>query len=253
MAGCVQTSIDNGLLTARLSRGHGNAINPELARDLALAFREAGADPAVRGVLLAASGKLFCPGLDVQELIVLDRASMERFVIEFAGLILTMYSFEKPVVAALHGHAIAGGCVLSLTTDWRVLSNDAMIGLNEIRVGVPLPFGVALILRESVSPARLEEVALFGRNYSGEDALAAGLAHEIHPAEGFAAHCRDRLEKLASRDARAFATTKRYLRSATVERIRAHEPSLTYEFLDSWFSSETQQRLRSIVEELRSR
>jgi len=253
MAECVQTSVDDGLLTVRLSRGHGNAINPELARDLALAFRQAGADSAVRGVLFAASGKLFCPGLDVQELIELDRASMERFVIDFAELILTMYSFEKPVVAALHGHTIAGGCVLSLTTDWRVLSSGALIGLNEIRVGVPLPFGVALILRDSVPPARLEEVGLFGRNYSGEEAVAAGLAHEIHSAEEFEAHCRERLGKLASRDARAFGITKRYLRSATVERIRDRESSLTHEFLDSWFSGETQARLRSIVEELRSR
>jgi len=252
MAGCMETSVDAGLATLRIGRKHGNAINPELARDLKAAFEEARADPAIRGVLFCASGKLFCPGLDVQELIELDRPAMARFMTEFGELILAMYAFEKPLVAALHGHAIAGGCVLSLTADRRVLASGALIGLNEIRVGVPLPFGVALILRDSVPAARLEEVGLFGRNYSGDDAIAAGLAHEIHVAEGFEAHCLERLEQLASRDARAFAVTKRYLRSATVERIRAHEASVTHEFLDSWFSPGTRERLRRIVEQLRS-
>lgn len=253
MAGCVESSMDAGLATLRIGRKHGNAINPELARDLVAAYREAAAEPGVRGVLLAASGKLFCPGLDIQELIGLDRLEMERFLAEFNELILTMYAFEKPVVAALHGHTIAGGCVLSLTADRRVLATGAMIGLNEIRVGVPLPFGVAMILRDSVSPARLEEVGLFGRNYAGDDAIAAGLAHEVHPVEGFEAYCLEALEQLASRDPQAFAITKRYLRSATVERIRDHEGSVAHEFLDSWFSAETRERLQAIVEQLRSR
>ena len=93
-----------------------------------------------------------------------------------------------------------------------------MMLMNEVRVGVPFPFGVSMVLRESVPATRLEEVALFGRNYSGEEAVAAGLAHELHGEEGFEAHCRSRLEELADKDAKAFAITKRYLRSATKPR-----------------------------------
>jgi enoyl-CoA hydratase/carnithine racemase len=253
MAGSVEQSVDAGLATLRIGRKHGNAINPELCHELVLAYRRAASDPEVRGVLFAASGKLFCPGLDIQELIELDRPAMERFLAGFSELILTMYSFEKPVVAALHGHTIAGGCVLSLTVDRRVLATGAMIGLNEIKVGVPLPFGVAMILRDSVCQAHLEEVALFGRNYTGDEAIAAGLAHEVRPVEGFEASCLESLGELASRDAQAFAITKRYLRSATVERIRANEGDRAQEFLDSWFSAETRERLQAIVDKLRSR
>ncbi|MCY0726014.1 enoyl-CoA hydratase/isomerase family protein, partial [Klebsiella pneumoniae] len=81
----------------------------------------------------------------------------------------------KPVVAAVGGHAVAGGCVLALTADWRVIKHGAVIGLAEVRVGVPFPFGVVTLLERSIAPARLAEVALFGRNYESEEAVATGL------------------------------------------------------------------------------
>ena len=178
---------------------------------------------------------------------------MEDFMNRFDACILALYGFPKPMVAQVHGHAIAGGCVLALTADWRVLRDGAMVGLNEVRVGVPFPFGVAMIMRESVPSARIEEVALFGRNYSGSDAVGAGLVHETHPAEGFEDHCRERLHELMGKDPRAFSISKRYLRSSTIERIRAHANALAHEFIDSWFSSPTQSRLRGIVDDLRNR
>jgi enoyl-CoA hydratase len=243
---------DLGLATLEISRGHGNAINGGLVDDLIEACRQAEDDPAVRGLMLASSGKLFCPGLDLQELIEYDRAAMGEFLDRFNRCILALYTFSKPMLARVHGHAIAGGCVLALTADWRVLCEGAMVGLNEVRVGVPFPYGVCMILREAAS-TRVEEVALFGRNYKGDEAVAAGLVHEIHPAEGFDDHCRLRIQELMDRDARAFSITKRYLRSLTVERIVAHDDKLAHEFLDSWFSPTTQQRLRGIANELRSR
>jgi enoyl-CoA hydratase/carnithine racemase len=253
MPGSVTLEIDGALATMRMDRRHGNAIDPGLAVDLSRACREAERDPAVRGVLLTGAGKLFCPGLDLQDLIELDRPAMEDFVRRFTGSVLALYSFPKPLVARMHGHAVAGGCVLALTADWRVLRDGAMVGLNEVRVGVPLPFGVAMILRESTPSPKVEEVALFGRNYRGQEAVAAGLAHETHPAEGFDEHCRARLEELASKDPRAFYISKRYLRMPVVERIAAHEERLMRDFVDSWFSPATRESIRGIVEELRGR
>lgn len=249
----VTLSVEQGLATLRLGREHGNAINGALVRDLLAACERAASDPEVRGVLLAASGKLFCPGLDLRELVELDRPAMERFLGEFNRLVLALYGFPKPLVAAVHGAAVAGGLILALTADWRVLAEGAAVGLNEVKVGVPFPYGVALILREAVPPGRLAEVALLGKNWSGAAAVDAGLVHEVHPAEDFAAHCRLRLAELAGKDPRAFATTKRYLRSVVVERMRAHDVGLAHEFLDGWFAPATHERLRAIAAELSSR
>jgi enoyl-CoA hydratase len=244
---------DGAIGVVRLERAHGNAINEPLVETLVATLAEVESDPAIRGVLLTAGGKIFCPGLDLQELVALDREAMERFMRRFSAAVLTLYTFPKPVVAVLHGHALAGGCVLALCADWRVLRRGAAVGLNEVKVGVPLPFGVALIVRDAVPKNRLTEVALLGRNYTDEDAVTAGLADELADALGVEAAARKRLEEFVAKDAFAFAVTKRYLRSPVVERIRANNQLLLPEWLDGWFSDGTRARIAAIVAELKEK
>lgn len=244
---------DAGLLTLRMNRRHGNAINPELVEGMIDALTEARANPAVRGVLLASSGKIFCPGLDLLELRSYDRATLERFLGRLSDCWNALFTFPKPLVAAISGHALAGGCVLALTADRRVLRWGALVGLNEVRVGLPLPFDVALVLREAVHPRHLADVALLGSNFTDEAAVAAGLVHEVHEADGFEPYCLSRLEEYASRDARAFALTKGYLRSEVVERVRAARNAYIPDFLDTWFSASTQAAIQRVVEDLESR
>ena len=252
-SGAVVVSVESGLATVRLSRKHGNAINGELVDGLHAAFRQTASDPAVRGVMLSAAGRIFCPGLDLQELISFDRPRMHDFMSRFCSAMLAAYRFPKPVVAAVSGHALAGGCLLALTADRRVLRRGAQVGFNLVRVGVPLPYGLALILRDSVPALRLEEVALVGRNYADEEAIAAGIAHELHGEGGFEEHCLSRLEEMASKDLQAFAITKRYLRSTTVERFEADNERLLPEFLDCWFAEQTRARMEEMVAELQGR
>ena len=231
----------------RMEREHGNAINEALVASLVATLAEAESDPEIRGVLLTGGGKIFSPGLDLQELAVLDREAMERFMRRFSAAVLSLYTFPKPLVAMLQGHALAGGCVLALCADWRVLRRGASTGLNEVKVGVPLPFGVALIVRDAVPKNRLTEVALLGRNYTDEAALAAGLADELADPASVEAVSRERLEEFIAKDASAFAVTKRYLRSPVVERIRANNRLLIPEWLDGWFSPGTTARIAAIV------
>ena len=244
---------EDGAGLIRLSRDRGNAIDDDVLDGLIQAAGEAGEDPGIEGVILTASGKLFCPGLDLVYLSAMDRPELGRFMEKFAACLLRLYRFPKPMVAALSGHTLAGGAVLSLAADWRILQTGAMIGLNELKVGVPLPFGVSMILRDAVISPRLEEVALFGRNYKDEDALASGLAHEICPAGQLMALAAERLREMTSRDLNSFAVTKRYLRSATVERIEAREAEFHHQFLDCWFSPGTQKRIGQLVDQLTGR
>ncbi len=244
---------DGAIGVLHLERAHGNAINDPFIESLVAALAEAEADPAIAGVLLTAGGKIFCPGLDLQELVALDRDEMERFMRRFSAAVLTLYTFPKPVVAVLHGHALAGGCVLAMCADWRVLRRGAITGLNEVKVGVPLPFGVALIVRDAVPRNKVSEVALLGRNVSDEDAVAAGLADELADADGVEAAGRARLEEFIAKDTFAFAVTKRYLRSPVVERMRANNRLLLPEWLDGWFSEGTRARIAAIVADLKEK
>jgi enoyl-CoA hydratase/carnithine racemase len=249
----VAVTVENRLATVRIDREHGNAVNDDLLQGLMTVYNEAIADPGVRGILLTSTGKLFSPGLDLRELREFDRRQMHRFMSRFSACLIVMYTCPKPVVAALGGHALAGGCVLALTAESRILREGALIGLNEVRVGVPLPFGVTTILREEARTPWAEEVALLGSNYGGAEAVRVGLAHEILPEEGFEEACLERLAEYAGRDPRAYATTKRYLRSGAVERIRANDAMLVEQFLDCWFSDETRRRIEEIIASLDSR
>ena len=235
----------------RLDKARGNAIDEPLVQELLEAARALAADATVRGVLLAsAHPKLFSPGLDLVTLVGYDRGAMERFMLLFAEMVWALFELPKPMVAAVSGHAVAGGCVLALTADHRVLRQGAQIGLNEVKVGVALPWTVLELLRVSVPPPAFAPVALLGRNFSDESALAAGLAHELAPAEGFEAACLARLDEYVEKDAAALAVTKDFARRDAVALMRQHERARLGAWLDGWFSASTQARIRGIVDGL---
>jgi Delta3-Delta2-enoyl-CoA isomerase len=237
------------LAVLRLDKPRGNAIDEPLVDELTAACSSLDADAGVAGVLLAsAHPKLFCPGLDLVGLLEYDRPAMQRFMGKFAGLVWQLYGLRKPVVAGLGGHAIAGGCILALTADHRVLARGGVqIGLNEVRIGVPLPWSVAVLLRATVPPGALARVALLGRNFADDEALAAGLADELADAAGFEDFCLRRLEEFAEKDAAGVGTTKAWLRSDALREMHQHEGRLSGEWLDAWFSEATRGRIREIV------
>ena len=239
------------LAVLRLDKARGNAIDEALVDELLRACAEMEADDGVRGVLLAsANPKLFCPGLDLVGLVEFDRPRLERFMHAFGRMLVSLFGLRKPMVAAVSGHAVAGGCILALTADWRVLRSGVSIGLNEVKVGVPLPLSVSALLRATVPQGALSRVALLGRNFADEDALAAGLADELAPAEAFEGACLARLQEFAEKDPYSLAVTKKYLRADALQQMKAEDPVAVAEWLDGWFSPATQDRIRAIAASL---
>src|SRR5687767_6049212 len=222
----------------RLDKGRGNSIDEPLVRELTQAARDLGADRSARGVLLtSAHPKLFCPGLDLVTLVELDRASMERFMLLFAEMVWALFGLPKPMVAGVNGHAVAGGCILALTADHRVLRRGgAQIGLNEVRVGLSLPWSVCELLRASIPPNALTQVALLGRNFADDEAVRVGLVDELADAEGFEDRCLLRLDEFIEKDSYAVSTTKSAMRHEILEVMRAHEVQRIGPWLDGWFS-----------------
>jgi enoyl-CoA hydratase len=237
----------------RLDKPRGNAIDEALIEELIAAADRVAADDAVRGVLLAsAHDRLFCPGFDLQALSEYDRPAMERFIRRFAHLVATLYGLPQPLVAALAGHAVAGGCIVALCADWRVLrTGGAQIGFNEGRVGVAMPGPVTVVLRATLAPPMVTRVALLGRNFEGAEALAVGLCDELHDADGFEAHCLTRLHEFTDKAPHALRLTKRYLRAPTLAAIRADDPTQVEEFLAAWFSPATRARINAVLAALR--
>lgn len=250
----VRVERDGPIAVLRLDKARGNAIDEPLVLALADAAAELARDESVAGVLLAsAHPTLFCPGLDLVALADYDRPAMERFLTSFAVAIWALYGLPKPVVTAVSGAAVAGGCILALTADHRVLRRGAPIGLNEVKVGVPLPWSVTCLLRASVPPQALSRIALLGRNFEGDEALAVGLASELADADGFESACRARLAEFVEKDARSLATTKAWLREGVLAQMMEHERARQAGFLDGWFSASTQERIRTTLASLKAK
>lgn len=236
----------------RLDKARGNAIDDALLADVTAWAGEAMNDESLRGVLLAsAHPKLFCPGLDLVTLIERDREGMRDFMGRFAQALWSLYGLLKPMVACINGPAVAGGCILALTADSRVIARGAPIGLNEVKIGVPLPWSVVQLLRATLPPTSLAEVALLGRNFEGDEAVRVGLADVAADRAALEQTALERLEEFAEKDALAFGATKGWTRSQAVAAMKAHEADTADVWLDAWFSAPTREKLRHTVDSLK--
>src|SRR5688572_3806085 len=164
----------------RLEGGKANAMTTALLdriEELVDQFEHGPGEVAV----LTGYGKYFSAGLPINSIVELDRAGMKAFIERFTRTMLRVFTCEKPIVAAINGHAIAGGCVLALMCDYRVMLDDELmwIGLNETQLGIGLPSVVVEPLRAQVPPESIVKIAVQGELFSPRDAHAVKLVHEL--------------------------------------------------------------------------
>jgi methylglutaconyl-CoA hydratase len=206
--------VDAGILTLTLNRpDKRNALSAELIAALAGAVRDAELDAAVRAVLLRGSGRDFCAGADLAELLVsADRspAENEAEALRLGELFLALRALPKPVVAAVQGSALAGGCGLASACDLVLAHAGARFGYPEIQRGF-VPAMVLTLLRRVVGEKVAFDLVATGRLLSAEEAWAAGLVSRVLPAETFEAEVASVAAALAGASATALGLTKKLL------------------------------------------
>lgn len=195
-----------------------------------------------KAAVITAAGSTFSAGLDLPSLIELDRAGVGAFIERFGEVMLRLFELPIPLVAAINGHAIAGGCVLALQADVRVMS-QGRIGLNEAQLGLGLPAVILETLRAQVPASSLVPIALEGRLFAPDEALRLGLIDAVESDPLAAALVRARALALP-----AAGTIKRDLRSPVAARIRAVTDSARW--AETWFAPGTHERLREAVARL---
>ena len=177
--------------------------------------------PEVRAVVVTGTGRFFSAGLDLFEVFGYPPAEFDEFTTRFDAGFGALFAFPKPVVAAVNGHAIAGGAVLA-AADVRLLANgEGRTGLTEILLGLPFPISVLEIVRWASAGPHLAELLYHGRTYAGEEARARRLADEIVAAGDLRARAIAAAEELAGREPAAFAATKLALRDDALRRLEA--------------------------------
>ena len=234
-----------------LRRGRGNALNAQLVEDLLEALRRPELVDDCDALVLAGSNGFFSAGLDLVELGEFDEARMLVFVDRLQGLLQTVFMWSRPVIAAVSGHAIAGGCLLAQCADWRVLAAEgAKIGVNELDLGLPLPQAGLEILRSQLSASAWAEVVYGAALHEGEAARALGLADEVCESAVVLDRAVERARDWGSRPPIAFHRMKAARRDPVLLAIRDHHEQRQQEWVNLWFSSEARPRLQSVRERL---
>jgi len=230
-------------LVLRLTKGRGNGLEPELLGALTRALEEAHrADP--RGLILTGEGTMFCAGLDLVALADRDRDAMQEVLDGLYNVLFGLFTAPRPVVAAMPGHAIAGGALLALACDRRYLAaGRARFGLTEIALGVPMPASTLPILDYALARPALETLVYGGALHDPDAALALGAVDAVVEGE-------DLLATAAWTAHRGvFADVKRRLHQPHVEAMQAARADDDV-WLDAWFSDLAQSRIAAMREKL---
>lgn len=169
---------ENRLLRLTLNRPEKrNALNLALCRELVNALEHADADPGIGAILLTGNGKAFSAGMDLSEALAADRTELDHV---HEQLFTSGFRLRKPIVAGVHGPALAGGTGLAANAHVLVASEEAQFGLTEIRIGL-WPILIFRAIKAAVGERRATELALTGRSFNGGQAFDYGLVHELSP------------------------------------------------------------------------
>jgi len=243
----INVSNHNEVTTVTLVRGKVHALNEASLDRLLVCLEEIRHDPGTRIVVLTGEGSFFSFGLDVPEIYEYSENDCARFLGKFTRLYTELYAFAKPVIAAINGHAIAGGCMLTNTCDYRVMvTGKARISLNEVTFGSSIFAGSVEILRGLVGTRHAETIAFTGRMFSAEEAAALGLVDKAVPPNLLAPTVVEVSENYKAIDLRAFAAIKRLTREPILEQIQRREQQSIQRFIDLWYSPETREKLKGI-------
>ncbi|HEY9111847.1 MAG TPA: enoyl-CoA hydratase/isomerase family protein [Rhodanobacteraceae bacterium] len=244
---------DHHIRELKLARPPVNALNPELIATLKRAIVQAPAEGAAALVISGSPG-LFSAGLDIPALLQLDRDKMRAFWNDFFGVCAALACAPIPVAAAVTGHSPAGGAVLAIFCDYRVMARgEYKIGLNEVQVGLTVPDCIQAALRRLAGPYRAERLLVAGTMLDAEDALGSGIIDELTDVDHVVTRTLAWLAPLLQLPRRAMLTT-RALARADLARLFDDPASLPVEaFLDGWFAPEAQATLHALVERLRTK
>ncbi len=235
-----------GVLTLRLEHGKANALDVELLG--ALLHELDGAADDVRALVLTGTGSIFSAGVDLIRLTREGEGYVRHFLPLLSRLLRTLFTFPRPVVAAVNGHAIAGGCVMVLACDARLMAEGAgTIGLPELRVGVPFPAAGLEVVRFAVPREKVQSLLYTGRTLPAPDALAAGLVDELVVPATLLDRAQELAQQLALIPPPAYSLTKRSLRAEALERIEKTSELLDPAALDLWSAPATHAHIREYL------
>lgn len=242
----IDTSLDEGLLTVRLEHGKASALDLELCQALRAQFESAASNQDVRALILTGSGSIFSAGVDLIRLVEGGGHYAQPFVEELEAALRALFLFPKPAVAAINGHAIAGGAILAFACDVRLMSGGR-IGVPELLVGVPFPPLALEIARFAIPSQHFQSMVLQGRTIDATSAQSLGMIDEVAHDAAIASRAVQLARQLAALSPVAFQLTKRQIREPYLRAAATISSASADEIDDQWAAPETHERIRAYL------
>ncbi|MGN6225792.1 MAG: enoyl-CoA hydratase/isomerase family protein [Dyella sp.] len=243
----------DAIVELQLARPPVNALNLSLLQQLRVAIEEAPAAGA-RGIVLSGAPGMFSAGVDVPALMGRERSEVRAFWREFFAVCAALARSPVPVVAAITGHSPAGGAVLSLFCDYRVMAEGPFkIGLNEVQVGLSVPDCIQLALRRVVGTYRAERLLVAGAMIESSQALACGMVDELTGVEQVSTRALHWLRELLALPSHAMLATRGLARADLTEAYADVDALPLDAFVDGFFHPQTQTVLQGLVDRLRKK
>ena len=234
----------DGIVTLRLEHGKASALDLELCQALQEAFESAAASPEARAIVITGTGTIFSAGVDLPRLINSGKKYVQDFVEGLDAMLRAMFLFPKPAVAAMNGHAIAGGAIIAFACDYRLMSGGR-IGVPEALVGVPFPPLALEIVRFGVPKQHLQSVVLLAKTYEAAVAKAMGLIDEL--SNDVLVRGLEVAKQMAAITPETFRLTKRQLREPYL-RDAAAVASVSADEIDAlWAAQATHDHIREYL------
>ena len=231
-----------------LEHGKASAFDIELCQGLMARFKECD-ESWCRAVVVTGRGSIFSAGVDLVRAVNEGAPYLSRFLPVLSDAFEQIFAFPKPLIAAVNGHAIAGGCILACTADRRLMARGSgRIGLPELLVGVAFPPVPVEIVRFAVDPRCASDLMFNGATLEADAAVEAGLVDVAVSAETLLDQALVAADALASRPAAAFAITKQQWRAPALERMREGRRQLDRRIEEIWCSAETLDTIRRYIE-----
>ncbi len=234
-----EEDLGDGIRVLRLNRPPASALNTPFLLSIEQRLKELSFVEDLRALILTGTGKVLSAGLDLKEAVDFSLEQQTDICDALNRAYGALYGFPKPVIAAINGHAIAGGFFFVLGADYRIASEGSRFGLTEVRVGVRFPVSALEIAREEMSPTLNRRLLLSGRNITADEALDHKVLDEVVASSEVMARATEMARDYATIPPKAYGDVKDQLRANAMSKIRDAIDNRNDPTLGGWFTEES--------------
>lgn len=243
----VKLTIEASIATVTLDRGKVNALNDDMVDQVRACFEDLEKNEEVKAVILTGQGKFFSFGFDIPGFLSYSKKEFKAYLKKFTALYAYLFLYPKPIIAALNGHTVAGGCILATACDFRLMvTGKAKIALNEVAFGSTIFAGSIDMLKVCAGDRNAELVAGTGKMFSAEEAKELGLIDIVATEDSLMEQSLEIARDYAKRGGPAYGAVKLLLREPMADAFKAREEKSIDDFIEIWYSDRTWKNLEQI-------